>query len=229
MSNGRKNAAEKKFQEKFVKKLQQYKWNAPDFLDGNKQKVTVQDLVRHWRGELNRMNSDVLEGVVLTDGEFAQVMAKVSQIDNSYEAAKILAMEQSTGKIDGIYRDTHPDVTREQITLTIFKKAQVRGGDSSYKIAREVESANGNRFDIVLLINGLPLINIEQKRTDKSLEEAFNQFKRYYSDGEYVNNFMAFSQMMVMTSEASYSCDNRKRKRIRTISRISLEARSCKS
>src|SRR5699024_10667867 len=72
-----------------------------------------------------------------------------------------------------------------------------------YKIAREVESANGNRFDLVLLINGLPLINIEQKRTDKSLEEAYNQFKRYYADGEYVNNFMAFSQMMVMTSEVA--------------------------
>ncbi|PAV27789.1 deoxyribonuclease HsdR [Virgibacillus profundi] len=201
MSNGRKNAAEKAFQDKFVNKLQQYKWNAPDFLDGNKQKVTVQDLVNHWRKELNRMNADVLETVPLTDNEFAQVMNKVSRIDNSYEAAKILAMEQSTGKIDGIYRDSHPDVTREQITLTIFKKAQVRGGDSSYKIAREVESPNGNRFDIVLLINGLPLINIEQKRTDKTLEEAYNQFKRYYADGEYVNNFMAFSQMMVMTSE----------------------------
>src|SRR5690625_2660221 len=149
------------------------------------------------------MNADVLEGVLLTDNEFSQVMAKVSQIDNSYEAAKILAMEQSTGKIDGIYRDNHPDVTREQITLTIFKKAQVRGGDSSYNIAREVETPNGNRFDIVLLINGLPLINIEQKRTDKSLDEAFNQFKRYYEVGEYVNNFMAFSQMMVMTSEVA--------------------------
>ncbi|TYS18485.1 type I restriction endonuclease subunit R [Rossellomorea vietnamensis] len=203
MSNGRKNAAEKAFQDKYVAKLQQYKWNAPDFLNGNKQKVTVQDLVNHWRKELNRMNADVLESVPLTDNEFAQVMAKVSQIENSYEAAKLLAMEQSTGKIDGIYRDSHPDVTREQITMTIFKKAQVRGGDSSYNIAREVETPNGNRFDIVLLINGLPLINIEQKRTDKSLEEAFNQFKRYYAAGEYVNNFMAFSQMMVMTSEVS--------------------------
>src|SRR5690625_2916349 len=203
MSNGRKNAAEKAFQDKFVAKLQQYKWNAPDYLDGNKQKVTVDDLINHWRGELNRMNADVLEGVELTDNEFKQVMAKVNAIENSYEAAKILAMEQSTGKIDGIYRDAHPDVTREQITLTIFKKAQVRGGDSSYNIAREVETPNGNRFDIVLLINGLPLINIEQKRTDKSLEEAFNQFKRYYADGEYVNNFMAFSQMMVITSEVA--------------------------
>src|SRR5690625_2293560 len=203
MGNSRKNASERRFQEKFVRKLQKYRWQAPDFLDGNKQRVTVQDLVNHWREELNRINADVLDGVPLTDNEFDQVMAKVSQINNSYEAAKILAMEQSTGKIDGIYRDPHPDVTREQITLTIFRKAQVRGGDSSYKIAREVETPNNNRFDINLLINRLPLINIEQKRTDKSLDEAFNQFKRYYADGEYQNNFMAFSQMMVMTSEVA--------------------------
>src|SRR5699024_1689664 len=43
----------------------------------------------------------------------------------------------------------------------------------------------------------------EQKRADKSLEEAFGQFKRYYRDGEYVNNFMAFSQMMVITSDVA--------------------------
>lgn len=203
MGEAPKNASEKAFQERFVKKLQQFKWQAPDFLNGNKQKVTVQHLIDHWREELNRINADKLEGVPLTDNEFSQVMAKVKQISNSYEAAKILAMEQSIGKIDGIYRDLHPNVTREQITLTIFKKAEVRGGDSSYKVAREVETPNGNRFDIVLLINGLPLINIEQKRTDKSLDEAFKQFKRYYADGEYNNNFMAFSQMMVMTSEVA--------------------------
>ncbi|UZM98899.1 hypothetical protein OL548_32390 [Lysinibacillus sp. MHQ-1] len=68
------------------------------------------------------MNADMLEGVELTDNEFKQVMAKVNQINNGYEAAKILAIEESTGKIDGIYRDDHPDVTRKQITLTIFKK-----------------------------------------------------------------------------------------------------------
>lgn len=203
MGNAPKNASEKAFQEKFVRKMQQYKWEAPDFLDGNKQRVTVDDLVNHWRSELNRINADQLEGVPLTDYEFSQVMAKVKQIENSYEAAKILAMEESTGKIDGIYRDAHPDVTRKQITLTIFKKAQVSGGDSSYRIAREVETPNGNRFDIILLINGLPLINIEQKRTDKTLDEAFHQFKRYYRDGEYSHNFMAFSQMMVITSEVA--------------------------
>lgn len=201
MSNTPKDASEKTFQEKFVKELHKYKWEIPDFLDGNKQKVTVIDLIKHWRSELNRINADQLEGVALTDNEFKQVMARVSQISNSYEAAKILAIEESKGKIDGIYRDDNPRITRKQITLTIFKKAEVRGGDSSYRVAREVVTSNGNRFDIVLLINGLPLINIEQKRTDKSLDEAFGQFIRYYRDGEYSNNFMAFSQMMVVTTE----------------------------
>jgi type I restriction enzyme R subunit len=201
MSHTPKSAVEKTFQEKFVNELKKYKWEAPDFLNGNIQKVTVADLVNHWGSELNRINADQLEGVALTDNEFGQVMAKVNQISNSYEAAKILAIEESKGKIDGIYRDDHPNITRKQITLTIFKKAEVRGGDSSYRIAREVQTSNNNRFDIVLLINGLPLINIEQKRTDKTLDEAFGQFMRYYRDGEYTNNFMAFSQMMVITSE----------------------------
>lgn len=198
-----KTFSEQAFQERFVRELEKYKWKAPDHLDGNKQKVTVNHLIENWRHELNRINADQLEGIPLTDAEFAQVTAKVKQIDNSFEAAKVLAMEGSTGKIDGIYRDDHPGITRQQITLTIFKKSQVRGGDSSYQIAREVESENGNRFDVVLLINGLPLINIEQKRTDKSLDEAFGQFKRYYRDGEFVNNFMAFSQMMVIISEVA--------------------------
>lgn len=201
MSNAPKNATERTFQENFVNELKKYKWEAPEYLNGNSKKVTVSDLIDHWRGELNRINADQLEGVELTDDEFKQVMAKVSQISNSYEAAKILSIEESKGKIDGIYRDDNPNITRKQITLTILKKAEVRGGDSSYRIAREVESPNGNRFDLVLLINGLPLINVEQKRTDKSLDEAYGQFIRYYRDGEYCNNFMAFSQMMVITTE----------------------------
>ena len=203
MSNAPKNVSEAAFQDRFVEKLQHFKWKSPAELDGTKRKVTTTDLINYWRSELNRINVDQLESVPLTDNEFNQVMAQVNQIANSFEAAKLLAMEGSKGKIDGIYRDPDPRITREQITLTIFKKAQVSGGDSSYTIAREITTPNGNRFDLVLLINGLPLINIEQKRTDKTFDEAYSQFKRYYQDGEYTLNFMAFSQMMVVTSEVA--------------------------
>lgn len=201
MSNTPKNASEKQFQENVVQRMTAYHWQAPDFLNGNLHKVTVQTLVENWRKEVNRINHDVLEGIALTDNEWMQVMQKVSTISNSFEAAKILSMENATGKIDGIKRDPHPSVTREVMTLKIFLKAQIDGGNSRYQIAREVQTPNGNRFDIVLLINGLPVILIEQKRSDKSLDEAFYQFKRYYQDGEYTYNFMAFAQMMVVMSE----------------------------
>lgn len=201
MSNVPKDVSEKQFQQDFVKEMQKFKWEAPDNLNGNIQEVTVKDLIDNWRYQLNRINVDQLEGVELTDNEFNQILSKVKKISNSYEAAKILSMENGIGKIDGIFRDDNPQITCKQITLTIFKKAQVSGGDSSYQIAREVKTDHNNRFDLVLLINGLPLINIEQKRTDKNLDEAFGQFKRYYRDGEYQNNFMSFSQMMVIISE----------------------------
>ena len=102
MSSKKKDHLEKAFQEKVVQELQRYKWEAPEELNGNTHLVTVQDLVNNWRKELNRLNADQLENVPLTDNEFAQVMQKVNQIANSYEAAKILAMEDSKGKIDGI-------------------------------------------------------------------------------------------------------------------------------
>jgi len=201
MSNGEKNASEKAFQENFVNELGKYGWETPEELNGNTHKVTVDNLILNWRQILNRMNISQLEGVELTDNEFSQVLAKVNQISNSYEAAKILAAENGKGKIDGIWRDNNPNVTKKQITLTIFRKAEVIGGDSTYQVAREVQTSNGNRFDLVLLICGLPLINIELKRTDKTIDEAYGQFHRYYKDGEYINNFMAFSQMMVISSE----------------------------
>ncbi len=181
--------------------MEKYSWEAPDELDGNKHKVTVDDLIKNWRSELNRLNAEILEGVELTDNEFYQVLSRVNRINNSYEATTLLVAENGRGKIEGIYRDKNPKVTKTSITLTIFRRAQVKGGDSSYKIAREVQTQNGNRFDIVLLICGLPLINIEQKRVDVDFYDAFGQFARYYKDGEYTNNFMAFSQMMVITSE----------------------------
>ena len=58
MSNAPKTASEKQFQEDLVKRLWKYRWKAPDFLNGNKHKVTVDTLIANWREELNRLNAD---------------------------------------------------------------------------------------------------------------------------------------------------------------------------
>lgn len=203
-----KNLAEEAFQEATVRGLTgKYdnvkSWTAPDFLDGTKHKVTYQTLIDNWRHILNQQNTKELEGHDLTDAEFQQVLSKVNTLENSYQAAKLLASENGVGKIDGIIRDNNlAGVTHDSITLRIFEKAKVNGGDTVYQLAREVWTENDrNRFDILLLINGLPLINIEQKRVDKNADEAFGQFRRYYQDGEYTNNFFAFSQMMVIMTD----------------------------
>lgn len=201
-----KSLAEAQFQQQTIDALTaKYSsiksWDAPEELDGTKHKVTYQNLIDNWRKLLFQINISELEGKPLTDGEFQQVMTRVSGINNSYEAAKLLSAENSTGKIDGILRDAE-DVSKKQVTLKIFSKAEVNGGDTTYQIAREVWTEHDkNRFDIILLINGLPLINIEQKRVDHSADETFGQFRRYYKDGEYTHNFFAFSQMMVIMTD----------------------------
>lgn len=201
-----KSIAEREFQNETVKNLTGHydnvkSWASPDELDGTKHKVTYKDLINNWRKILDQQNTKVLENIELTDEEFSQVMTRVNALSNSYEAAKLLASENATGKIDNIIRNA-PGATSRRVTLRIFEKAQVNGGDTVYQIAREVWTENDkNRFDIVLLINGLPVINIEQKRTDKTVDEAYGQFKRYYKDGEYIHNFFAFSQMMVVMTE----------------------------
>jgi type I restriction enzyme R subunit len=52
MELNRKTASEKNFQESFVNEMMKYKWEAPDFLNGNIQRVTVATLINHWRQEL---------------------------------------------------------------------------------------------------------------------------------------------------------------------------------
>ena len=53
MSNAPKNASEAAFQDRFVERLQRFKWESPEELDGTKRKVTTNDLINHWRNELN--------------------------------------------------------------------------------------------------------------------------------------------------------------------------------
>ena len=46
----------------------------------------------------------------------------------------------------------------------------------------EVEGAHANRYDVTVLVNGLPLVHIELKRRGVDIREAFNQINRYQRD-----------------------------------------------
>lgn len=53
---------------------------------------------------------------------------------------------------------------------------------NQYEISQEAGAKYNNRYDVTILVNGLPLVHIELKRRGVAIREAFNQINRYQSD-----------------------------------------------
>ena len=134
------------------------------------------DVCRNFREQFCKLNSKELvaaKGIAeLTDTEFDRVMLRLEN-HTIYESAKILR-EQWVLELDNqktIYVDFFTnDETRNiyqvshQITMDPIHK-----GDVLYK----------NRYDVTILINGLPLVQTELKRPGIEINEAVNQINRY--------------------------------------------------
>ncbi|MBR4729796.1 MAG: type I restriction endonuclease subunit R [Prevotella sp.] len=65
----------------------------------------------------------------------------------------------------------------------------------------EVEGAHKNRYDVTILVNGLPLVHIELKRRGVDIKEAFNQINRYLRDSFWAGRAMFdFVQIFVISN-----------------------------
>jgi type I restriction enzyme R subunit len=76
-----------------------------------------------------------------------------------------------------------------------------------------VEGTYKNRYDVTLLINGLPLVQIELKRRGLELKEAFNQINRYQRHSYGSNNALFnYVQVFVISNgvNTKYYSNNRK-------------------
>ncbi|MDE3283049.1 type I restriction endonuclease subunit R [Lacticaseibacillus casei] len=145
---------------------------------------TEEDLWRNFRQKLEQNNVAVLDGHPLTEQEFRQVQNQL-QFGTFYEAAKWLAGENGVAKVQ-VQRE---DATLGTIRLEVVRREDVAGGTSSYEVVNQIEvpkvysDYQNRRFDVSLLINGLPLIHIELKNADHSYMDAFRQIKKYLNDG----------------------------------------------
>lgn len=161
--------SEYKVEELFIKKLESIGY---DYVDLKK----YADVEKNFRTQLCRLNEQKLiekKGVAeLSDKEFERLLIYV---DNKtvYESAKILRDKHILQLDNGetVYLEFFtPDSTRNyyqvahQITMDPAHK-----DDVSYK----------NRYDVTILINGLPIIQIELKRPGVEINEAINQINRY--------------------------------------------------
>jgi type I restriction enzyme, R subunit len=170
--------------------------------------ATPDQLWDNLRTKLNQNNMAALKQHPLTDEEFARVKQQISGVKSPYEAAKMLDAENGVGKLE-IDRD---DVTLgKTVTLNLFWKADVAGGNSSYEVVRQAVRPKGltpgdtqdRRFDVTLLINGLPLIQLELKKSTVEIGQAFNQIKKYADEGKYTGIYALLQMFVIMSPDSS--------------------------
>jgi type I restriction enzyme R subunit len=112
---------------------------------------------------------EAFNNLTLTSGEFNRVLNHLTKSSGVFEKAKILRDRMKLTKEDGqtvyleFFDSANPLRNRYQVT----QQVAVDGG--TYK----------NRYDVTILVNGLPLVQIELKRRGLEMKEAFNQIQRY--------------------------------------------------
>jgi len=125
----------------------------------------------------------------LSNGEFAQVLNALNK-GSVFERAKILRD-----------RVEYTDELGERRTLELIN--QLHWCQNQFQVTQQVsmEGKYKNRYDVTLLINGLPMVQIELKRRGLELKEAFKQTNRYgihsYSAGQ---GLFQFIQIFVISN-----------------------------
>lgn len=164
---------------------------------------TEADLWDNLRQKLNQNNIALLDGVSLTDEEMNQVKEFIrDQAETTYKAARWLAGEHRVAQIPVV----REDASKGTISLVAINNREVAGGTSSYEVINQyrssIEESGGSRdrrFDVTLLINGLPLIHIELKNQDHPFMDAYRQIKKYGEEGKF-RGLMGLVQMFVVTN-----------------------------
>lgn len=161
---------------------------------------TESELWANLRQKLEINNQDVLKGVPLTTQEFRQIQNQLS-FPNFYEAARWLAGENGVAKVQ-VQRE---DAALGTIRLRVINRQDVAGGISSYEVINQFKSEKrkmedlNRRFDVTLLINGLPMIHIELKNRRHPYMDAFRQIKKYVREGKFTGIFSSV-QMFVISN-----------------------------
>ncbi|TDE43192.1 type I restriction endonuclease subunit R [Flavobacterium rhamnosiphilum] len=142
------------------------------------------ELLENLKTQLEKHNK-----VAISQQEFKQILNHINK-GNVFERAKIL-------------RDRVPYTNDLGENKTIELINQIHWCQNEFQVAQqiEMEGTYKNRYDVTILINGLPLIQIELKRRGLELKEAFNQTNRYerhsYGAG---NGLFQFIQLFVISN-----------------------------
>ena len=136
---------------------------------------TEADLWKNFRYILEQNNKERLNGEPLSDAEFEQVKNQL-QFSSFYKAGEWLVGENGKVMVH-VQRDT------ERLHLVVMNHEHIAGGSSVYEVINQYNAlkmdedssvnARDRRFDVTLMINGLPMIHIELKNKQHSYMDGF--------------------------------------------------------
>ena len=132
--------------------------------------VEINDVValeKNFRNQINKHNKVELKGKDLSDKEFEKLMIKISG-KSIFQSAKELRQKQDIVRDDGTV-----------VYIELFNTKEWCKNIFQITHQTTVEGKYTNRYDVTILINGLPLVQIELKRRGIDMKEAFDQIKRY--------------------------------------------------
>ncbi len=167
---------------------------------------TEKDLLRNWADILFQNNNciDRLNDQPLTDGEMQQLIEKIQELNTPQRLNGFI-----NGKTVSVRRDNPNDTLHfgKEITLKIFDPHEIAAGQSRYQIVRQPHfDARSNIFptrrgDLMLLINGMPVIHIELKKSGIPVSQATNQIEKYSREGIFRGLFKLIQIFVAMTPE----------------------------
>lgn len=160
---------------------------------------TEEELWANLRYILEQNNKARLDDVPLSDSEFEQVKNQL-QFPSFYEAGRWIAGENGMAQVH-IQRGT------DTLHLVVVNQEHIAGGTSVYEVINQYRAfredgddaadERDRRFDVTLLINGLPMIHIELKNREHSFNEGFRQIKKYIGEGKFHGIFSAVQMFVV--------------------------------
>ncbi len=161
LSTDEKYQSEKALEEKMIEQL---------VADGYEQ-VTINneaDLLENFKAQINKHNLNKhFNGKPLSDTEFERLLSVIS-------GKSVFASAEILRNIQNIKRDDGTDVYVE-----LFNRKEWCQNEFQVTHQITVIGKYENRYDVTLLVNGLPLVQIELKRRGIDFKEAFNQICRY--------------------------------------------------
>ena len=193
--------SEADFEEALIRVLQQNAWEKEVI-----KYPTEQDLIQNWADILydNNRSIDRLGDSPLTDGEMQQIIEQIRELRTPLKLNGFI-----NGKTVSIKRDNPEDKIHygKEVSLKIYDRQEIAAGQSRYQIVEQPifpgksKMLNDRRGDLMLLINGMPLIHIELKGSGIPVSQAYRQIEKYAYEGVFTGLFSLVQVFVAMNPD----------------------------